>query len=68
MLFSHASCVRITIKNAISARNIDEHDTRIEELIALVADHVVSRAAFAEAVRRRHNDSDAVKYDEAKRS
>jgi hypothetical protein len=31
----------------------DEHDTRIEELIALVADHAVARAAFAEAVRRR---------------
>jgi hypothetical protein len=45
--------VRITIKNAISARNIDEHDTRIEELIALVADHAVARAAFEEAVRRR---------------
>jgi hypothetical protein len=31
----------------------DDQDTRIEELIALVADHVVARAAFAEAVRRR---------------
>ena len=31
----------------------DDHDTRIEELIALVADHAVARAAFAEAVRRR---------------
>jgi hypothetical protein len=34
----------------------DEHDTRdtrIEELIALVADHAVARAAFAEAVKRR---------------
>lgn len=31
----------------------DERDTRIEELIALVADHAVARAAFAEAVRRR---------------
>ena len=31
----------------------DDHDTRIEELIALVADHVVARAAFAEAARRR---------------
>ena len=28
-------------------------DTRIEELIALVADHAVARAAFVEAVRRR---------------
>ena len=27
----------------------DDHDTRIEELIALVADHLVARAAFAEA-------------------
>jgi hypothetical protein len=52
-LFSHTSCVRITIKNAISARNIDEHDTRIEELIALVADHAVARAAFEKTVRRR---------------
>jgi len=52
-LFSHAPCVRITIQNAISAGNMDEHDTRIEELIALVADHVVSRSAFAEAVKRR---------------
>jgi hypothetical protein len=31
----------------------DETDTRIEELIALVADHAVARAAFKEAVRRR---------------
>jgi hypothetical protein len=30
----------------------DDHDTRIEALIALVADHAVARAAFAEAVRR----------------
>jgi hypothetical protein len=30
----------------------DEHDSRIEELIALVADHAVARAAFTEAVRR----------------
>jgi hypothetical protein len=46
----------------------DEQDTHFEELIALVADHAVARAAFEEALRRRHNDSDAVKYDEAKRS
>jgi len=31
----------------------DEQDTRIEELIALVADHAVARAAFNEAVKRR---------------
>jgi hypothetical protein len=31
----------------------DDGDTRIEELIALVADHGVAHAAFAEAVRRR---------------
>jgi hypothetical protein len=31
----------------------DEHDTRIEELIALVADHAVARAAFAEGIKRR---------------
>jgi hypothetical protein len=31
----------------------DDRDTRFEELIALVADHAVARAAFAEAVRRR---------------
>ena len=31
----------------------NDHCTRIEELIALVADHVVSRSAFAEAVKRR---------------
>jgi hypothetical protein len=31
----------------------DDGDTRIEELIALVADHAVARAAFAEAVKRR---------------
>ena len=31
----------------------DDGDTSIEELIALVADHAVSRAAFAEAVKRR---------------
>jgi hypothetical protein len=31
----------------------DDRDTRVEELIALVADHAVARAAFVEAVRRR---------------
>jgi hypothetical protein len=31
----------------------DDHDTHVEELIALIADHAVARAAFEEAVRRR---------------
>jgi hypothetical protein len=31
----------------------DDGDTHVEELIALVADHAVARAAFAEAVKRR---------------
>jgi hypothetical protein len=31
----------------------DDRDTHTEELIALVTDHAVARAAFAEAVRRR---------------
>ena len=31
----------------------DDRDSHVEELIALVADHAVARAAFAEAVRRR---------------
>ena len=31
----------------------DDRDTGVEELIALVADHAVARAAFVEAVRRR---------------
>jgi len=31
----------------------DDHDQHIEELIALVKDHAVARAAFAEAVQRR---------------
>ena len=31
----------------------DDHDTHVEELIALVADHAVARAAFVEAIRRR---------------
>ena len=31
----------------------DDHDTHVEELIALVRDHAVARAAFAEAVQRR---------------
>jgi hypothetical protein len=31
----------------------DDHDTHVEELIALVTDHTVARAAFAEAVQRR---------------
>jgi len=31
----------------------DDHDTNVEELIALVRDHAVARAAFAEAVQRR---------------
>jgi hypothetical protein len=30
----------------------DDGDTRIEELIALLADHGVAHVAFAEAVRR----------------
>jgi hypothetical protein len=31
----------------------DDHDTRVEEVIALVSDHAVARAAFAEAIKRR---------------
>jgi hypothetical protein len=31
----------------------DDHDIPVEQLIALVADHAVARAAFVEAVRRR---------------
>lgn len=31
----------------------DAHDSHVEELIALVTDHAVARAAFVEAVRRR---------------
>jgi len=31
----------------------DDNDTHVEELIALVGDHAVARAAYAEAVRRR---------------
>ena len=31
----------------------DDRDNRVEELIALVGDHAVARAAFAEAVKRR---------------
>jgi hypothetical protein len=31
----------------------DNEDTHVEELIAIVADHAVARAAFAEAVKRR---------------
>jgi hypothetical protein len=31
----------------------DDHDNCIEELIALVADHVCAHRVFAEAVRRR---------------
>jgi hypothetical protein len=31
----------------------DDHDTHVEELIALVTDHAVARAAFDEAVQRR---------------
>jgi hypothetical protein len=31
----------------------DDRDAHVEELIALVADHAVARAAFVEAVRRR---------------
>jgi hypothetical protein len=31
----------------------DDHDTHVEELIALVRDHAVARAAFAEALQRR---------------
>ena len=35
----------------------DDQDTHVEELIALIADHAVARAAFAEAVRRRPGKS-----------
>ena len=35
----------------------DDHDTHVEELIALVSDHAVARAAFAEAVSRRPGKS-----------
>jgi hypothetical protein len=31
----------------------DDHDSHVEQLIALVADHAVAHAAFGEAVRRR---------------
>jgi hypothetical protein len=31
----------------------DDGDTRVEELIALLRDHAVARAAFTEAVKRR---------------
>jgi hypothetical protein len=31
----------------------DDRDTRVEELVALVGDHIVARAAFAETVKRR---------------
>jgi hypothetical protein len=31
----------------------DDDDTQVEELIALVTDHAVARAAFAETVQRR---------------
>jgi len=32
---------------------VGRHHTRVEEVIALVSDHSVARAAFVEAVRRR---------------
>jgi hypothetical protein len=31
----------------------DDHDSHVEELIALVGDHAVARAAYDEAVKRR---------------
>lgn len=31
----------------------DDHDAHVEELIALVGDHAVARAAYEEAVKRR---------------
>jgi hypothetical protein len=31
----------------------DEHDTHVEELVALIGDHAVARAAYEETVRRR---------------
>jgi hypothetical protein len=31
----------------------DESDTCVEELVALIGDHAVARAAFEEAIRRR---------------
>jgi len=35
----------------------DDQDTQVEELIALISDHAVARAAFAEAVSRRPGKS-----------
>jgi hypothetical protein len=35
----------------------DDRDTHVEELIALIADHAVACAAFAEAVSRRPGKS-----------
>jgi hypothetical protein len=35
----------------------DDQDTHVEELIALVSDHAVARAAFAEAVSQRPGKS-----------
>ena len=31
----------------------DDHEIRVEEVIALVSNHGVARAAFAEAIKRR---------------
>ena len=41
------------IRSGAEAMGAGLLDTRVEELIALVADHAVARAAFAEAVKRR---------------
>ena len=38
----------------------DDGDTRVEELIALVGDHAVARAAYAEAIKRRPGKINAV--------
>ena len=37
----------------IESRSGTEHDAQVDELVALVGDHAVARAAFEEAIRRR---------------
>jgi hypothetical protein len=40
-------------RSAFRIEHWDDRDTHVEELIAVVGDHFVARAAFDEAVRRR---------------
>jgi hypothetical protein len=52
-LFSYGDMAAMAQELPYRVDQWDDTDARVEELIALIGDHAVARAAFAEAVRRR---------------